>query len=133
VPDVVRPFDLAPSTLATVVAAAPSLSLSHRRDGPAITVVACGVIDLATAQQLETELTDAAGTDTAVIVVDLNEVTLLDAVGVRTLIRGRRIADAHGRHYRIGGAHGLVRQVLDIAGVWSSLSGPVGLTGPQWL
>jgi len=101
-----------------------TLRLSTQRDGDEVTVAARGVVDLASAKEFEDGLAAAVADDgAAVVVVDLAGVTLLDSMGIAALLKGRRWADERGRSYRLTGATGLVRQVLDITGVWSHLGG----------
>ena len=102
------------------------LRMSSHRDGGDVTLAARGVIDLATAKQLEGSIAAAIADDAArSVVVDLTEVTFLDSVGISALLKGRRWADEHGRRYRVTGAAGLVRDVLDLTGVWTHLSSDV--------
>jgi anti-anti-sigma factor len=101
-----------------------TLRLSTQRDGDEVTVTVRGVVDLASAKELEDSLAAAAADDgAAVVVVDLAGVTLLDSMGIAALLKGRRWADERGRAYRLTGASGIVRQVLDITGVWTHLGG----------
>lgn len=101
-----------------------TLRLSTQRDGDEVTVTVRGVVDLASAKELEDSLAAAAADDgAAVVVVDLAGVTLLDSMGIAALLKGRRWADECGRAYRLTGASGIVRQVLDITGVWTHLGG----------
>jgi anti-sigma B factor antagonist len=91
-------------------------------DGRTIVAVV-GDIDLASGGDLEQEITAAlAGPGTAVV-VDLQGVTFLDSSGIGVLLKGRRLADTHGVDYRVTGATNMVRQVLDLTGVWGHLSG----------
>lgn len=99
------------------------LSLSRHHDAGTVTVAVNGEIDLSTIEQLEGEIRAAAGGEAAAVVVDLSAVTFVDSAGIGVLLRGRRIADEHGKQYRVTGAAGMVRQVLDLTGVWSHLSG----------
>ena len=50
----------------------------------------------------------------------------LDSSGISVLVKGRRLADGRGVPYRVTGASGTIRQVLDITGVWGHLSGQAG-------
>jgi len=56
--------------------------------------------------------------------VDLAEVAFLDSSGIASLLKGRRIADGLGKAYWVTGATGIVREVLDLTGVWAHLSNP---------
>jgi anti-anti-sigma factor len=50
----------------------------------------------------------------------------MDSAGINVLLKGRRLADDHGKQFRVTGAAGIVRQVLDITGVTAHLSGSAG-------
>ena len=100
------------------------LRLSTQREGDELTLTARGVVDLASAKQLEDGIVAAvAEGGTRTVVIDLAGVTLLDSMGIAALLKGRRRADEQGRDYRLIGATGLVREVLDITGVWTHLGG----------
>ncbi|WP_412538847.1 STAS domain-containing protein [Longispora sp. K20-0274] len=53
--------------------------------------------------------------------VDLSAVTFLDSTGVGVLIAGRNAAHEHNVGYEVIGATGMVRDVLDLAGVTHAL------------
>jgi anti-sigma B factor antagonist len=100
------------------------LRLSTEREGDELTVSARGVVDLASAKQLEEGIVAAVAEDGArAVVIDLSGVTLLDSMGIAALLKGRRWAAERGRDFRLTGAIGLVREVLDITGVWTHLGG----------
>ena len=102
------------------------LSISTRHDatgGVCVSVV--GEVDLATAGQLDQDIQAVVDMDEQNrIVIDLAELTFLDSSGIASLLKGRRLADAAGKQYWIVGATGIVRQVLDLTGVWAHLAEP---------
>ncbi len=101
-----------------------SVSVRHDATGGAHVSVA-GDVDLGTVGQLDQQIATAVDADeTTNIVVDLAEVAFLDSSGIASLLKGRRLADGLGKPYRITGASGLVREVLDLTGVWAHLSDP---------
>jgi anti-sigma B factor antagonist len=103
------------------------LSIATSRQDDVLTLRVAGDVDLATGQQLEREITEAvAAAGPASVVVDLSGVGFLDSSGISVLVKGRRLADGHGVPYRVTGASGTIRQVLDITGVWGHLSGQAG-------
>jgi anti-sigma B factor antagonist len=102
-----------------------NFSVSTDRQADVAVVSPQGEIDLLTAQQLESEIFAALGSDAGALVVDLSGVTFMDSSGISALLRGRRGADAYGKPYRIRGAVGTVQQVLDLTGVSAHLSGNV--------
>jgi anti-anti-sigma factor len=55
------------------------------------------------------------------VVVDLAGVQFLDSSGIAVLLKGRRLADERGAAYRVAGAHGMVKRILELSGVWEHL------------
>jgi anti-sigma B factor antagonist len=103
------------------------LSIARSRQDEVVTLSVAGDVDLATGQQLEREITEAVGAaGLGSLVVDLSGVGFLDSSGISVLVKGRRLADGRGVPYRVTGASGTIRQVLDITGVWQHLSGQTG-------
>jgi anti-anti-sigma factor len=99
---------------------------TQRRDQTAIVGVA-GEVDLAAGPALETSIMSAfADQDIDTVLVDLSAVTFLDSSGISVLLKGRRVADERAVNYRVVGADGIVRKVLDLTGVWPLLSGESG-------
>lgn len=99
-------------------------SVTTRWDEHEAVVSAKGDVDLAAAAPMDTAI-EAVLTTPGVesVVVNLSEVAFLDSSGISALLRGRRSADEHHVVYRVTGADGLVRTVLEMTGVWSHLSG----------
>jgi anti-sigma B factor antagonist len=84
-----------------------------------------GDIDLATVGELDEHIAGTLGADeTTGVVIDMSEVSFIDSTGIASLLRGRRLADEPPKPYRIVGASGLVREVLELTGVWAHLSAP---------
>jgi anti-sigma B factor antagonist len=101
-----------------------SVTVRHDTAGSACVSVE-GDVDLATVGQLDHNIQAAVDADqTTGVVVDLTEVAFLDSSGIASLLKGRRLADAAGKRYRVTGATGIVRQVLDLTGVWAHLADP---------
>jgi anti-sigma B factor antagonist len=86
-------------------------------------VAVAGEIDIASGGQVEQEITAALAGSDGGVVVDLDGVTFLDSSGISVLLKGRRLAGSRGVDYRVTGANNMVRQVLDLTGVWGHLSG----------
>jgi anti-anti-sigma factor len=97
---------------------------THRPDSRTLHLNVAGEVDLATAGILQHEIVAGLEADDVPdVVVDLAEVTFLDSSGISVLLKGRRLADENAKGYRVDAAHGMVRQVLDISGVWEYLGG----------
>ena len=101
-----------------------SISVRHDATGGACVSVA-GEVDLATITQLDYDIqTVVEAEQTTSIVIDLTELAFIDSSGIASLLKGRRLAVTAAKPYRITGATGIVRQVLDVTGVWAHLSKP---------
>jgi len=70
-----------------------------------------GELDLAVAGQLTKQLCDLAGSD---VVVDLSDLTFIDAAGLRALVTANHKVRSHGHQLTVRGAHGLVRRVFEV-------------------
>jgi anti-sigma B factor antagonist len=99
------------------------LSVSIRQDAERVIVVPVGELDLASVDILAAHLAAATDGNAARIEVDLSGVTFVDSVGIHALLKGRRLAEAGGKDYAVNGADGLVREVLELTGVWHHLTG----------
>jgi len=101
-----------------------TVSISTEWQGPDATVLVSGEVDLAAGPTVDAAIAAAVrAAGAGSVVVDLTEVAFLDSTGISLLIKGRRLADAAGVGYRIRGARGLVRDVLEMTGVLAHLSG----------
>jgi anti-sigma B factor antagonist len=99
-----------------------SPTVTRHRDGDTITLAVAGDVDLAARDVLATAVGAALDENPSVIAVDLAEVTFLDSSGIGALIRGRNLADERHIVFYTVGANGLVRQVLEMTGVWEHLT-----------
>lgn len=101
-----------------------TVSISTEWQGPDATVLVSGEVDLAAGPAVDAAIAAALRTAGAgSVMVDLTDVAFLDSTGISLLIKGRRIGDATGVGFRIRGARGLVRDVLEMTGVLAHLSG----------
>ncbi len=107
------------------------ISVSHRGDNGVLAVAVAGDIDITANTAVETAISDAVTTAGVTgVEVDLTEVEFLDSSGITLLLKGRRLADAHRVTYRVTGASGFARQVLEMTGVWEHLTGDPGHAEP---
>jgi len=99
-------------------------SVSSQSAEGVVTVVIAGEMDMGVGARVDAEI-GVAVTAFGVrdVVVDLSQVAFMDSAGIATLIRGRRQAAEANVGYRVVGANGMVRRVLDLTGVWQYLSG----------
>jgi len=100
------------------------VSISTQRRDQTITVGVAGEVDFAAGAAVEAAIVSAfADQDVGTVVVDLSALTFLDSSGISVLLKARRVADERGVPFRVVGADGIVRKVLDLTGVWPLLSG----------
>jgi anti-sigma B factor antagonist len=99
-----------------------SIHMKTDHDGVSWLAVA-GEVDLVTSRLVSVAIRIAITASNATeLVVDLGQVTFLDAAGIGALVAGRHLAAERGMAYRVTNPHGIVREVLDIAGFLSGLA-----------
>lgn len=76
-----------------------------------------GEIDIATAPELMRELAGAVGANQCRVVVDLTQVTFMDASGLNALVLARGRAEASSGEFRLVGTSGMVCKILHITGL----------------
>jgi len=87
-------------------------------------VVAGGDADLAARDLLESQLRMSVEDEsTREVVLDLRDVRFLDSSGLAVLVKVRRLAREAGKRFWVEGATGMVRDVMDLTGVWGYLAG----------
>jgi anti-anti-sigma factor len=94
------------------------LRITTRQDGTRTSVVVEGEVDMASAPQLERALVAVTDGD---IVVDLNAVAFLDSSGIATLVRAHRSVAERGDQLTTTGEQALVRNALELTGVFEVL------------
>ena len=106
------------------VAAAPA----NRGD---VNVTVSGEIDLAAHGELRTTLLQAVNASRRKVVVDLHQVRFLDSGAIGVLLQALQAARESSRELTVVGAGGMVRQILEIAGVYAILAGDAAEPGPD--
>jgi anti-sigma B factor antagonist len=100
------------------------VSMSADHDGSVLTVAVSGDVDMSTSPEVERAIREAVASPAVTTVrVDLRAVDFLDSSGIAALLKGRRSADERGLAYRVIGARGIARRVLEISGAWVHLCG----------
>jgi anti-sigma B factor antagonist len=98
--------------------------VSTNRSGSLVTVVLTGEIDVATSAAVEAAVAGSVAAEGVTAVeVDLSDVDFLDSSGISALLMGRRNAEERQLAFRVMGARGVTRRVLEMTGVWAHLSG----------
>ena len=99
----------------------PSFDLRVVRNGRTTHISPCGELDIATAPELEQALSDATTSATAVVVLDLRELTFMDSTGLRALAQANTRADAAGVALSIIRGTRQIERVLEISGLGTLL------------
>jgi anti-anti-sigma factor len=101
-----------------------SLSISTQVDGTVARIEVAGELDMSNGDLLGAMIAGAVLDRCALdVVVDLGELTFLDASGVRTLLESHRWAKRHGTRLRVDRPHGLVHRVLQVTDTLPLLTG----------
>jgi anti-sigma B factor antagonist len=100
-----------------------ALSVVARQSGDGIRLAVTGEIDMATARTLDHALWAAIDQRPHSLVVDLDAVTFMASAGVTCLLTALRRARANGVTYVVTNCHGVVERVLQITGVYKTLTG----------
>jgi anti-sigma B factor antagonist len=100
------------------------ISVSGDHSGSILTVAVSGDIDLVTKAAVETAVAGAVATPGVTRVeVDLSGVDFLDSSGLALLLKSRRSADENDVEFRVTGAHGVAKRILEMTGLWAHLCG----------
>lgn len=93
------------------------LNVSTQQQAGHVVVTAAGEIDLHTAPQLQTELSDQLRAGADRLIVDLTGVDFCDSTGVNVLLASLRKAQEQGGSLCLVGLQPAVRKVLGITGL----------------
>ena len=104
-------------------------AVSSQRSDDVVTVSVTGDFDLYTCPAVRRAIDEALTSAPRSVEVDLTDVHFLDSSGIALLLGGRRDAEARGVGYRVRGADGAVRRVLEFTGVLAHLCGDGETTG----
>jgi anti-anti-sigma factor len=88
----------------------------EQADGVA-TLTLHGEADLASRADFEVLIGELLGTDAPVVAIDVQQLRYLESACLRSLLHAYATAEAEGRRLVVQGATGIVRRVLEIAGV----------------
>jgi anti-anti-sigma factor len=90
-------------------------------------VILAGEIDISVAAEAQQAIVGALTADPPNHVdVDLTQLSFVDSRGLSALIAGRRVADEHGRQYRVLNARGAVLRTLQITALLPFLNATSG-------
>jgi anti-sigma B factor antagonist len=84
----------------------------------ALVVYLAGELDLSTARQLRRRLMAVAESSTAAtIVLDLSDVSFIDAHSCGLIVNAWSVAKSHGRRLRVDGLHGIPARIFRLLGL----------------
>jgi anti-sigma B factor antagonist len=95
------------------------LRIGVRRDSGRAIVALDGELDMATADQLQDAVADAAGA--ALVVLDLERLQFLDSTGLRGVLSAFELCRARGQEFAITPGSEQVQRLLGVTGVGKHL------------
>jgi anti-anti-sigma factor len=95
------------------------------RDGDRTVVLLAGELDIATVEVLTQILAKAIAIDDGDLVVDLSQVTFIDASTLAVLVRGRDFMRLQSREFQVRAPSVFVRRVLEVCGLADLIDGRV--------
>ena len=98
-----------------------SVTISHKLEGDACTVVASGEIDVSNASELRRALNEALAAEAVRVEVDIKDVAYIDSTGIGVLVGAARRASEDGKALSVVRPQRNVARVLSLLGVESEL------------
>ena len=98
---------------------AEQLAIECHQDAQTVVLVLNGEVDLASATQIEHAFVDATSRGSRVV-IDLAAVEFIDSIGVATLLRAQRHADANDHSLVLRRIPPQARRLFELAGVTSA-------------
>lgn len=99
-----------------------SLRIHTQVEGERHTVSISGELDVASAQMLEETLAEACSSGAKEVVLDLGGVEFMDSTGLKAILQGKSLCEAHQSTYCLTPAQRPVEQVFEATGVRRRLS-----------
>jgi anti-sigma B factor antagonist len=99
-----------------------SLRIHTQVQGDRHTVSISGELDVASAPMLEDTLAEVCSSGVKELVLDLKGVEFMDSTGLKAILRGKALCEAHHSIYRLTPAQRPVQQVFEATGVRRKLS-----------
>jgi len=93
-----------------------------------VTVALVGEADFSSAGVMGGALEQAVRAEPPLVVVDLSQLSFMDSSGIKCLVRAYAEGEAVGCRVVARNANGIVRRVLELAGVADLLSGAPDIT-----
>lgn len=109
-------------SLGAVSDRSPFAASSERKDDEIWVIEASGELDIATAPRLQVAIDEVLGSQPGKVLLELRDVSFLDLSGIRVLVDARNALEQQGAALVIDGMSGAVSQVLETAGLLTSLT-----------
>ncbi|GIF77645.1 STAS domain-containing protein [Asanoa siamensis] len=94
-----------------------SLTVGTEQRGDVVVVSVGGELDMATAPQLQDQITDLLDRGLSRLVFDLTEVSFCDSTGLSVFVRAKNGTDEAGGVVRLAAPQRGVRRILEVSGL----------------
>src|ERR1044071_10347862 len=94
-----------------------SLTVDTEQRGDVVVVSVGGELDMATAPQLQDQITDLLDRGLARLVFDLTDVSFCDSTGLSVFVRAKNSTDDAGGAVRLAAPQRGVRRILEVSGL----------------
>ncbi|MFK3981651.1 STAS domain-containing protein [Micromonospora sp. NPDC050397] len=94
-----------------------SLTVQTEQRGDVVVVAVAGELDMATAPQLQDEITDLLDRGNTRLVFDLTELTFCDSTGLSVFVRAKNSSDEAGGVVRLAAPQRGVLRILEVSGL----------------
>jgi anti-sigma B factor antagonist len=94
-----------------------SLTVQTEQRGEVVVVSVGGELDMATAPQLQDQITDLLDSGRARLVLDLTDLSFCDSTGLSVLVRAKNSCDEIGGSLRLAAPQRGVRRILEVSGL----------------
>lgn len=98
------------------------LTIRRATDSSGVVLALSGELDLATAPQLDRRLRDLGEPRPGRLLLDLRGLEFMDSVGLASIIRAQRSADAHGHRLSLRRGASQVERLIELSGVGDHLA-----------
>ena len=99
----------------------PGFEVQQSVRGGRHTLVLSGELDLAAAAGLETTVLDLCGEGVSAIELDLSQLTFMDSIGLRAVLRAQELCAERGYDFLVIPGNGQVRRLLELTGTTNVL------------
>ncbi|SNT44098.1 anti-anti-sigma factor [Asanoa hainanensis] len=94
-----------------------SLTVDTEQRGDVVVVSVGGELDMATAPQLQDQITDLLDRGLSRLVFDLTDVSFCDSTGLSVFVRAKNSTDDAGGAVRLAAPQRGVRRILEVSGL----------------